>query len=63
MTRFAQIEYRNAPDEPTCITLHVNTVAKLPTGQWRVHAVEQFPGIASKPAAMALARQLGAALA
>jgi hypothetical protein len=63
MTRIAQIEYRNAPGARTDITLHVNTVAKLPSGQWRVHAVEQFPGITSKPDAMALARQLGAPLA
>jgi hypothetical protein len=62
MTRFAQIEYRNEPGKPTNITLHVNTCARV-DGGWRVHSVEQFPGITSKPAAMALARQLGASLA
>ena len=63
MNRIAQIEYLNAPEAPVDITLHVNTVAQLPCGGWRVHAVEKFPCIASKAAAMALARSLGAALA
>jgi hypothetical protein len=62
MTRFAQIEYRNEPNKPADIVLHVNTVSKLPSGQWRVHSVEQFAGITSKTAAMALALQMGAAL-
>lgn len=63
MTRFAQIAYDNASDQPTSITVYVNTCARLACGAWRVDAVDRFPGIASKPDALALIRSLGARIA
>jgi len=58
--KFAQIAYRNAPDEPVDIALYVNTVSRLACGMLRTDAVEVFGGITSKPAALALAKSLGA---
>jgi hypothetical protein len=60
--KLAQIEYRNAPTEPVRITLHVNTVSRLSCGALIVDAVDCYHRIASKPAALALAAQLGAQL-
>jgi putative N-acetylmannosamine-6-phosphate epimerase len=61
--KIAQIEYRNAPDQPVNITLHVNTVQRLPCGSMQVVAVDAFDNLASKAEAMACARAFHAVLA
>jgi len=61
--KIAQIEYRNAPDQPCNITLHVNTVRMLAGGGMQVVSVDRFDNLASKEEALACARAFHAVLA
>jgi len=60
--KYAQIEYLNAPTDPTCINLHISTVSRLTCGALRTDAHDVVRHLDSKAAALAIAKAMGAQL-